>query len=259
MARNLKHSVQLNFWQIRVKQNKKRQQKKLRKYFLTWKFKWDIFGWFSNCVHSRKNRGVSQYCCTKRRRTFFKVTVFRDLCSMTLQNSDFYPWFYAVFSFQKVFTTFWGSSRAQSALLLATQHTKKWHHDFPNQLNSYLYSTIAKVNHKTICFLPKCFKSELHFLKTFLKVPTLVNGVALGKAMNTEKGGTFLYSKRVDLNLQWDEEGHRQVLILQFSFTYSETISHWSFGCRDSHVRGVGGQPDVSDLGCEARSCYHVV
>ena len=103
------------------------------------------------------------------------------------------------------------------------------------------------------------YNSELHFLKTFLKVPTLVNGVALGKAMNTEKGGTFLYSKRVDLNLQWDEEGHRQVLILQFSFTYSETISHRSFGCRDSHVRGVGGQPDVSDLGCEARGCYHVV
>ena len=83
-----------------------------------------LCGWFSNRVHSRKNRGVSQYCCTKRRRTFFKVTVFRDLCSMTLQNPDFYPWFYAVVSFQKVFTTFWGSSRAQSALLLATQHTK---------------------------------------------------------------------------------------------------------------------------------------
>ena len=35
------------------------------------------------------------------------------------------------------------------------------------------------------------YNSELHFLKTFLKVPTLVNGVALGKAMNTEKGGPF--------------------------------------------------------------------
>ena len=161
----------------------------------------------------------------------------------------------------KTFYYFLGSSRAQSALLLAAQHTKKWHHDFPNELNSYLYSTIAKVRHyhKTICFLPKCF-SDLSRKYTFFKVPTLVNCVALGKAMNTEKGGPFyIQNELIWICNETNEEGHRQVLIPPFSFAYSETISHWSLGCRDSHVRGVRGQPDVPDLGCSSRSCHNVV
>ena len=187
------------------------------------------------------------------------MTVFRDLCSMTLQNPDFYPWFYAVFSFQKLFTTFWvvAELRVHFCWQRSTQKNDimifqtNWILIFiqPSQKWGIIIKQFAS-----------CQNASLSRKYTFFKVPTLVNCVALGKAMNTEKGGPFyIQNELIWICNETNEEGHRQVLIPPFSFAYSETISHWSLGCRDSHVRGVRGQPDVPDLGCSSRSCHNVV
>ena len=161
---------------------------------------------------------------------------------MTLQNPDFYPWFYALLA-PKSFYYFRASSSI-SALLLAQKMTS-W------------------------------FSKRIEFLSLFNHQKTK-NNLLLPKISTSANSGTlwgsklgYEYGKRGDLSIfktSWFEFAMRRTtrpkkggLIPLLSFAYSETVSHWSLGCRDSHIRGLGGQSDVSDLGCPSRSRYHVV
>ena len=188
------------------------------------------------CIkYSKKEKGV---------RTIFlsKVTLYSKLRSMTLQNPDFYPWFYALLA-PKSFYYFRASSSI-SALLLAQKNDIMIF-----QTNWILIFIQPSKNEEQFAPAKNQYKCQLWHIV----------GSKLG----------YEYGKRGDLSIfktSWFEFAMRRTtrpkkrgLIPLLSFAYSETVSHWSLGCRDSHIRGLGGQSDVSDLGCPSRSRYHVV
>ena len=260
MARNLKHSVQLNFWPIRVKQNKKVNKRNCENIF--WRensYETFLVDFQTVCIVGRIEE-LASTAAQREEGPFLKW----------LYSGIYVPWHCKTqifihdsmqYSASKKFLQLFGVVVAELRVHFCWQPSTQKNDIMIFQTNWILIfiQPSQKWIIKQFASCQNVSQVGITLFKDIFKGANSCQWCSFGQGYEYGKRGTFLYSKRVDLNLQWDEEGHRQVLILQFSFTYSETISYWSLGCRDSHVRGVGGQPDVSDLGCEARSCYHLV